>query len=83
MNLETDLDLIQKMCAVKGLEKFDIDCTLQDKEEMLFTLARMFVSYGEIIHFDNSLEGAIKFLYISFLSTTLSAICVIIWQIKW
>lgn len=63
MNLETDLKLIQKMCAVTYLEKFDIDCFLQDKEEMLFTLARMFVSYDELIHFDNSLEGAINFLH--------------------
>ena len=63
MNLEKDLELIKKICAVKNLEEFDIDCTLGEKEEMLFTLARMFVSYNEIIHFDDSLEGASNFLH--------------------
>lgn len=63
MNLEADLKLIQKMCAVQNLEKLDIDGVLQEQEEMLFTLARMFVSYDEIIHFDNSLEGAVNFLH--------------------
>jgi len=63
MNIDKDLKLIQKMCAVKNLEKFDINCSLQEQEEMLFILTRMFVSYDEIIHFDNSLEGAIKFIH--------------------
>jgi hypothetical protein len=63
MNIDKDLDLIKKLCTVKGLEKFDIDCSLQEQEEMLFKLARMFVSYDEIIHFDNSLEGAIEFIH--------------------
>lgn len=63
MGLEKDLELISKICAVKDLEKWDIDCTLEEKEKDLFTLARLFVSYDEFIHFEDSIEGAVKFLH--------------------